>query len=56
VVIFRMECEIDIFIDMLLYKSEIMTFLTFQCTEMRIRLASCDGFVDFGAIMMEFKL
>jgi hypothetical protein len=41
---------------MLLYKSEIMTFLIFQCMEMCIHRASCDGFVDLDAIMMKFKL
>ena len=31
-------------------------FLTFQCMDFCIHWASCDRFVDFDAIVMEFKL
>ncbi len=55
-VIFRIECEVDILLNIVLYHAKMMTFMTIQHMDFGIRWASGKMSVRFVTIMMTGKL
>ena len=56
VVIFRIECEVDILLNIVFYYAKIMTFMTIQHMDFIIRWASGKTSVRFRTIMTMRKL
>ncbi len=55
-VIFRIECEVDILLNIVLYHAEMMTFLTIQHMDFIIQWAAGKTSIRFVTIMTTRKL